>query len=102
MQIFRLAESTELNNACIVGIIATFSLVAIWLIAALSNVLIRQAALFLRVRTLQLFIDGYGRKVRLVAVLTSFVVAIAGAAVLAYTLSQHEDLQPSVDEVLGK
>src|SRR5262245_22399396 len=102
MQIVRIAESTELNNAFIVGIVAICALVAIWLIVALSSLLIRQAALFLRVRTFQLFIDGYGRKARLAAVITSFVLAIAGAAVMAYTLSEHKDLQPVADELLAK
>jgi moderate conductance mechanosensitive channel len=99
MQVIRLAESIELNNAWIVGIVAVTALIAIWLLAALSTFVIRQAAQFLRVGTLQSFIDGYGRKVRLVAVIASFVIAIAGAAVLAYTLSQHEDLQPTIDKI---
>src|SRR5262245_40691639 len=102
MQVFRLAESTELNNACIVGIACAGTLVAIWLIAALSNVVIRQAAQFLRLRALQGFLDGYGRRARITAVLASFAAAVAGAAVLAYTLSQHKDLQRSVDEIVGE
>src|SRR5262249_41470620 len=99
MQVIRLAESTELNNACIVGIVAVCAIAVVWLLAALSNFVIRQAAQFLRVRTLQLITDGYARKVRLVAVIASFAISIGGAAVLAYTLSQHEDLQPTVDEL---
>src|SRR5215467_6644078 len=98
MQIIRLAASTELNNAWIVGIIAACALIAIWLVAVLSSFAIRQVAQFLRVGTLQSFIDGYGRRVRLLAVVASFAIAIAGAGVLAYTLSRHEDLQPTVDE----
>src|ERR1041384_1201540 len=102
MQIIRLADSIELNNAWVVGIIAACALVAIWLVAALCNFVIRQAGQFLRVRALQSFTDGYSRKVRLAAVIASFLVAIASAAVLAYTLSQHEDLQPTVDKVTAQ
>ncbi len=102
MQVFRLAESTELNNAWIVGIVAACALVVIWLVTALSKFVLRQGAQFLRIRTLQSFTDDYGRRLRLVAVVASFAVAIAGAAVLAYTLSQHKDLQPTIDQVLGQ
>lgn len=102
MQVSRLAESVELNNAWIVGIAAVSALVAIWLIAALVNFLIRQATQFARIRTLQSFTDGYSRKTRLLAVVASFAVAIAAAGVMAYTLSQHEDLQPTLDKALGQ
>lgn len=102
MQLVRLAESMELNNAWIVGILAACALVAIWLVAALANFLIRQAAQFLRIAALQSFTDGYVRKTRLVAVVASFAIAITGAGALAYTLSQHKDLQPTIDEILGR
>src|SRR5215468_1901055 len=102
MQIIRLADSTELNNAWIVGIIAGCALVAIWLVAALSSFAIRQVAQFLRVSTLQSLTEGYGRRVRLAAVIASFAIAIAGAAVLAYTLSRHEDLQPTLDAITAQ
>src|SRR5215475_11933357 len=98
MQVFRLAESTELNNAWIVGIVAACALVAIWLVTALSKFVLRQGAQFLRIRMLQSFTDDYGRRVRLVAVIASLAVAIAGAAVLAYALLQHKDLQPTIDQ----
>jgi small-conductance mechanosensitive channel len=102
MQIFRLAESTELNNAWIVGIIAVAALIVLWLFAALSRFLFRQAAQFLRIRTLQSFTDEYGRRVRLVAAVASFAIAIAAAGVLGYALWQHKDLQPTVNEILGQ
>jgi small conductance mechanosensitive channel len=102
MQVSRLAESTELNNAWIVGITAVCALVAIWLVVALANFLIRQAAQFVRIRALHSFTDGYARKTRLIAVVASFAVAIAAAGAMAYTLSQHEDLQPMLDRVLGQ
>jgi small-conductance mechanosensitive channel len=102
MQVSRLAESTELNNAWIVGIVAVSALVAIWLVVALANFLIRQAAQFARIRALQSFTDGYARKTRLIAVVASFAVAIAAAGTMAYTLSQQEDLQPTLDKVLSQ
>ena len=102
MHVFRLAESTELNNAWIVAILAAAALVATWLVIALANLLIRQAAQFLRIRTLQSFTDGYARKTRLVGVIASFAIAVAAAGAMAYTLSQHRDLQPTIDDVLGQ
>lgn len=102
MQVSRLAESIELNNAWILGIIAVATLVAIWFVVALANFLIRQAAQFMRIRALQSFTEGYARKTRLIAVVGSFTVAIAAAGAMAYTLLQHEDLQPTLDRVLSQ
>jgi small conductance mechanosensitive channel len=102
MQLIRLAESTELNNACIVGITAVCALIAIWLVAALSRFAIRQAAQFLRVSALRSFIDAFGRRVRFAAVIASLAIAIGGAGALAYTLWQHEDLQPRLDELTAQ
>jgi len=102
MQVFRLADSTELNNALIVAIIAACALAATWLVTALSKFVLRQGAQFLRIQTLESLTDEYGRRMRLVVVIASFAVATAGAAVLAYTLSQHKDLQPTIDKVLGQ
>ncbi|HEX4422963.1 MAG TPA: mechanosensitive ion channel family protein [Kofleriaceae bacterium] len=100
MQLFRLAESTELNNAWITGVLVAVALVIVWLIVALSIFLIRQAGKSLRIQALQAFTDGYAKKARLVAVIVSFVIAIAGVGVLGYALWQQQDLQPVVDEVL--
>jgi small-conductance mechanosensitive channel len=102
MHIFRLAESAELNNAWIVGVIAAAALIAIWVVLALASFLIRQTAQFLRIDVLQSFSDSYARKTRLVAVVASFAIALAGAGLLAYSLWQHRDLQPMVDSVLGQ
>lgn len=102
MHVFRLAESTELNNAWIVGILAVGALIATWLVVALSIFLVRQAGHFLRIQALSSVADGYARKARLVAVVLSFVIAIAGAAVVAYTLWQHRDLQPTADKFLAQ
>jgi moderate conductance mechanosensitive channel len=100
MHLFRLAESTELNNAWVVGIIAVCALVATWLVIALSIFLIRKIGRFLRIQALGAFTDAYARKARLIAVIASFAIAIAGAAVLAYALWQHDDLQPRIDKIL--
>jgi moderate conductance mechanosensitive channel len=102
MQLFRLAESTVLNNACIVGILAAGALVAMWIVIALSSFLVRKAGQSLRIQVLQAFTDGYAKKARLVGVVMSFAVFIAGAGVLGYALWQHEDLQPTVDKILAQ
>jgi len=100
MQLVRLAESTALNNAWIVGFLAACALIAAWLAIALSSFLVRQIGQSLRIPALQSFTDAYARKARLVGVIASFAVVVAGAGVLAYTLWQQQDLQPTVDEVL--
>ncbi|HEX3476196.1 MAG TPA: mechanosensitive ion channel family protein [Kofleriaceae bacterium] len=102
MQLLRLAESTELNNAWIVGIAATGSLVAVWLLVALSTFVIRRIGQVLRIQALESFIDDYARKARLVAGIASFTLVVAAAATLGYALWQHKDLQPEVDRVLAQ
>lgn len=101
MQLFRIAESTELNNAWLVGIIAAAALLAIWLIVSLSTFMVRKIGKALRLETLQELTDAYGRNARVAAVLLSFL-AIAGAAgVMGYSLWKGLDLQVPVDETLG-
>jgi small conductance mechanosensitive channel len=102
MHFFRLAESIELNNASIVGTVAVGALVVLWLAVALSIFLIRQAGHALHIQALRSFTDGYARRARLVAVIASFAVAIGGAAVLAYALWRHEDLQRTADQILAQ
>lgn len=102
MQLVRIAESTVLNNAWIVGCLAVGALIAIWLLMALSSFLIRQAGQSLRIQALQAFTDGYAKRARLVAVILAFLIVIAGAGALAYALWQHEDLQPRADRILAQ
>jgi small conductance mechanosensitive channel len=100
MQLVRLAESTALNNAWIVGILAACALMATWLIVALSSFLMRQIAQSLRIAALQSLAGAYTRQARLVAVVASFALILAGAGVLAYMLWQQEDLEPIADRAL--
>ncbi|MBC7974681.1 MAG: mechanosensitive ion channel family protein [Myxococcales bacterium] len=102
MQLIRVAASTELNNAWIVGVIAAGALVITWFVAVLSNVLVRQAGKSLRIPALQAVTEGYAKTSRLVAVLTSFVIAVAGAGALGYALWQEYDLAAEVNAVLGQ
>jgi small conductance mechanosensitive channel len=102
MHFFRLAESTELNNAWIVGSAAAGALIVLWLAVALSIFLCRQAGHSLQIQALRSFVDGYARRARLVAVIASFAVAIGGAAALAYALWRHQDLQGTVDQILAQ
>lgn len=102
MQLVRIAESITLNNAWLVGILAVGGLIATWLLVALSSFLVRQLGSALRVRALEPFAEAYTRRARLVAVIASFAVILAGAGVMAYTLWQDLDLQPHVDEILAQ
>lgn len=102
MQLIRLAASTELNNACIVGFIAAGALVATWLVIALSSFLIRQAGKALRVSALQSFTDGYAKKARLVAAIVSLAIVFAAAGVLGYALWRHQDLEPTINQILAQ
>ncbi len=102
MHFFRLAESTELNNAWIVGAVAVGALAVLWLAVALSIFLVRQAGHALQIQAVRSLTDGYARRARLVAVILSFVVAIGAAAALAYALWRHQDLQHTVDQILAQ
>jgi small conductance mechanosensitive channel len=102
MHLFRIAESTELNNAGIVGILALCALVATWLVVALSIFLIRKIGQFLRIGALRSLTDGYVKTARLIAVIVSFAIAIGGAVVLGYALWRHVDLQPRVETIMGQ
>jgi moderate conductance mechanosensitive channel len=102
MHLLRIAESTELNNAWIMGILAFCALAATWVVIALSIFLVRQAGRFLRVAAFRSVADAYARKARLVGVIASFAIALAGAAVVAYTLLRPQDLQPRIDALLAQ
>jgi moderate conductance mechanosensitive channel len=102
MHFLRLAESTELNNAWIVGAGAVGALAVLWLAVVLSIFLVRQAGHALQIPALRSLADGYARRARLVAVVASFAVAVAGAAALAYALWRHIDLQRTVDQALAE
>lgn len=101
MQLIRIAESTELNNAWIVGMLAIGALVALWGGAALTSFLIRQAGRSLRIDALQAFTDAYARNARVVAILLSFLGIIVAAAALGYALWRDIDLQVPADEALA-
>src|SRR3954465_14828956 len=102
MQLFRLAESTELNNAWIVGAVAAGALAVLWLAVVLSIFLVRKAGHALQIQAVRSLTDGYARRARLVAVIASFAIAVGGAAVLGYTLWRHHDLQRTADAVLAQ
>lgn len=102
MQIVRLAESTALNNALIVGILTAGALLATWLTVALSSSLLRKLGQALRVPSIQPFADAYARRARLVGVIASFALMLGGAGALAFTLWRGRDLQPDVDEALER
>jgi moderate conductance mechanosensitive channel len=102
MHFIRLAESTELNNAWVVGALVVGALVVLWLAVALSIFLVRQAGHALQIQAMRSLADGYARRARLVAVIASFAIAITGAAALAYALWRHIDLQRTVDQILAE
>jgi small-conductance mechanosensitive channel len=102
MQLIRLAASTELNNACIVGFLAAGALVATWIAITLSIFLVRQAGKSLRIAALQAFTDGYAKKARLAAVIVSFAIFVAAAGLLGYALWRHKDLEPAINQVLAQ
>jgi moderate conductance mechanosensitive channel len=102
MQLLRIAESTELNNAWLVGIIAAASLLAIWLVVAISIFLVRQAGKAMRIDALAAFTDAYARNARVVAVLLSLLAIVAAAGVMGYALWRDIDLQIPIDKALGE
>lgn len=101
MQLLRIAESTVLNNAWMIGILIAAALLAVWGVVGLSIFLMRQAVRALRIESMQHLAEAYARNARVVAVLLSFVAIIAGAASLGYALWRDVDLQVPVDEALA-
>lgn len=101
MHLIRIAESTELNNAWIVGILAVAALVITWLVVGISISLIRQAGKSLRIEALQTFTEVYARNARLVAILLSFLALVAAAGTLGYALWRSIDLQVPADKLLA-
>lgn len=102
MQLSRLVELTELNNAWLVGLGVLCALLAIWAVLVTSSFLLGQGIRASRVRALEAFAEGLHKRARLIAVILSLLVTVAGAAGLGYTLWQGIDLQPEVDALLAK
>jgi moderate conductance mechanosensitive channel len=102
MQLIRIAASAELNNVCLVGLLVLGALGLTWLVVGLSIALVRQLGRSLRITALQALADGYRGKARLVAVVLSFTIVLAGAAVVGYALWQHQDLAPAIDRLVAQ
>ncbi len=100
MQLLRIAESPELNNAWIVGLAVVVALIATWLVVSLSNFVIRQSVKSLRIEAMQTFADAFVRNVRIVGGLLSFLTLVVGAAVMGYALWKDLDLQIHADEAM--
>jgi moderate conductance mechanosensitive channel len=101
MHLIRIAESTVLNNAWIVGILAVAALLATWLLVSFTSFLVRQATRSLRIEAMQLFTDAYAKNARIVGILLSFLAMVAAAGTLGYALWRDVDLQVPADELLA-
>jgi moderate conductance mechanosensitive channel len=95
MQLSRLADAPQLNNALLVGATVLILLLAIWTVLVTSSYLIHQGIRASGIQSLASFGESLYKRARLTAVLLSFVVVIAAIGLLGYTLWRGGDLQPS-------
>lgn len=94
MELPRFADTPELNNAWLIGLSMTLSLLVIWAALATTSLILTQSLRVSRIEALESFAESFQRRARLVAALLSFVVVLAGTASLGYALWMKVDLQP--------
>ncbi|ADO73510.1 mechanosensitive ion channel family protein [Stigmatella aurantiaca] len=102
MELSRLADTPELNNALLVGAAVLALLGSVWMLLVTSSFLIHQGIRASGIQALASFGEGLYKRARLTAVLLSFLVVIAGAGVLGYALWQGIDLQPPFSLLLAE
>jgi small-conductance mechanosensitive channel len=100
MVIPRLAATSELNNALLVGSSVLFCLLASWSLLVTSSFLLRQGIRASGIQPLMSLGDGLYRRGRLVASLLSIPIIAAGVGLLGYALWSGRDLQPWFDQAL--
>ncbi|CAM4514922.1 MULTISPECIES: mechanosensitive ion channel family protein [Myxococcus] len=101
MEIFRLADTVELNNAWLVGLSVTLMLLALWALLVASSALLYQGIRLVGLKVLEQAADALRKRARLSAALLSFVVVVAGIAVLGFSLWAKKDLAPHFNALLG-
>ncbi|NVI99677.1 mechanosensitive ion channel family protein [Myxococcus sp. AM009] len=101
MEIFQLADTVELNNAWLVGLSVTLLLLALWAVLVVSSALLYQGIRLVGVKALEQAADTLRKRARLSAALLSFVVVIAGIAVLGVSLWAKKDLAPHFNALLA-
>jgi moderate conductance mechanosensitive channel len=94
MDLPRFADTPELNNAWLIGLSMTLSLLVIWAALVTTSFLLAQSLRVSRIQTLESFAESFQRRARLTAALLSFAVVLAGTASLGYALWMKMDLQP--------
>ena len=102
MQLTRLADTPELNNALLVGATVLVLLLSVWTLLVTSSFLVNQGIRASGIQSLVSFGDGLSKRARLTAVILSFLVVIAGTGLLGHTLWRGADLQPSFSSLLGE
>lgn len=102
MVLSRLAETTELNNALLVGSTVLVLLLSVWSVLVISSFLINQGIRVSRVEALASFGDGLYKRARLTALILSFAVVLLGVALLGHTLWKGVDLQPQFSSLLDE
>jgi moderate conductance mechanosensitive channel len=102
MELSRLADPPELNNALLVGASVLVLLLSVWTLLVTSSFLIHQGIRASGIQALASFGEGLYKRARLTAVILSFGVVIAGIALLGHTLWRGADLQPPVSALLAE
>jgi small-conductance mechanosensitive channel len=102
MELSRLADTPELNNALLVGATVLVLLLSVWTVLVSSSFLIHHGIRASGIQALASFGEGLYKRARLTAVLLSFVVMIAGVGLLGHTLWKGADLQPPFSALLAE
>jgi len=102
MEIPRLADTPELNNALLLGACMLVLLLSIWTVLVTSSYLLQQGIRASRLQALAVFGEGLHKRARLSAVVLTFLVVISGTGVLGYSLWKGADLQPPISGLLAE
>ncbi|WP_237078003.1 mechanosensitive ion channel family protein [Myxococcus xanthus] len=101
MEIFRIADTVELNNAWLVGLSVTLMLLALWALLVGSSALLYRGIRLVGLKALEQAADALRKRARLSAALLSLVVVVAGIAVLGFALWAEKDLAPHFNALLA-
>lgn len=102
MQLSRLADTPQLNNALLVGATVLILLLAVWTVLVTSSFLIHQGIRASGIQSLASLGESLYKRARLTAVLLSFVVIVSAIGLLGYALWREADLHPPFSAVVGE
>ncbi|HVG60006.1 MAG TPA: mechanosensitive ion channel family protein, partial [Hyalangium sp.] len=94
MELSRLADTPELNNALLVGASVLVLLLGTWTVLVISSFLIHQGIRVSGVQALASFGEGLYKRARVTSAILSILLLLGGAALLGHALWRGADLHP--------